>query len=308
MEKLLHFQDEELVGTRLSNHFFRPGSNAPVDHSSTINGVIELVGRKSDGSELNVEFSVVDVSLAALARRLAIVIDITERYEVEKLRQAFVSMVSHDLRTPLTSVGGFLQLLPMGVYGQLATQAITEASVAEAQVEQLIMLINDLLDLEKLEAGKLEMLKTKLILEDIIDAAVETVFSLAQMRGVELVFEGCQIDVFGDSERLKQAISKMLASLIRLSADGETLDIIVDSEQDSKTVQIRFRARRLSFPSENLSAIFEPFQRLEIPSWSGTLGLGLTLSRAIATQHGGVCGAECSASGGGTTLWLQLPG
>ncbi|CAN5393044.1 hypothetical protein BH10CYA1_BH10CYA1_47590 [soil metagenome] len=308
LERLLHSQDEELVGTLLSDHFFRPGPNpARFDQTSTVNGVIDLIGRKSDGSEVNVEFSVVDVSLASLARRLAIVIDVTERHEVEKLRQVFVSMVSHDLRTPLTSVSGFLQLLPMGVYGQIAAPAINEANVAEGQVEQLILLINDLLDLEKLEAGKLELSRTKVSLEDVIDAGLDTVFGLAELRGVELIFEGCEVDVIGDSERLKQAISKMLASVIRLSSSGDTLDVIVEPGQNSKAVQIAFKARRLSLPADKLSTIFEPFQRLEIPSWNGTLGLGLTLARAIAVQHGGVCGAECGASGGGTTLWLQLP-
>ncbi len=309
LEKLLQYQDEELEGTRLSDHFFKPALNsAPFNDTGTVNGVIDLVGRKSDGNNLNVEFSVVDVSLGALSRRLAIVIDVTERHEVEKLRQAFVSMVSHDLRTPLTSVSGFLQLLPMGVYGQIAEPAIAEGKAAEGQVEQLIMLINDLLDLEKLEAGKLEMSKAKVVLEDVIDAALDTVFNLAQFRGVELIFEGCEVDVVADGERLKQAISKMLATILKLSIEGEKLDIVVETAPDSKAILISFKANRLSLPPEKLSTIFEPFQRLEIPSSSGTLGLGLTLSRAIAVQHGGLCGAEPGASGGGTTLWMQIPG
>ncbi len=218
-----------------------------------------------------------------------------------------MSMVSHDLRTPLTSVAGFLQLLPMGVYGNLAAPAMSEANVAEGQVEQLIMLINDLLDLEKLEAGKLELSKSKVDLEDVVDAALDTVFSLAEARGVKLIFEGCEVDVVADNERLKQAISKMLASVIRLSSKGERLAIVVKPVQNSNAIRIRFSARQLSLPADSLSTIFEPFQRLEIPSWSGTLGLGLTLSRAIAVQHGGVCGVEHGAHGGGTTLWLQIP-
>jgi signal transduction histidine kinase len=169
------------------------------------------------------------------------------------------------------------------------------------------MLINDLLDLEKLEAGKVEMSKTKVVLEDVIDAALDTVFGLAESRGVEIVFEGCEVEVLGDGERLQQAFSKILACVIRLSSRGEKLDIVVEPTENATAVQVGFKARRLSLPPEKLSTIFDPFQRVETPLLSGTLGLGLTLSRAIALQHGGVCRAECGASGGGTTLWLQIP-
>lgn len=149
----------------LSELFALPGAAPKTFHGeSTTGGVTELLGRKKDGSEIHAEYSVVDVSLGAMSRRLAIVIDVTERHEVEKLRKAFVAMVSHDLRTPLTSVAGFLQLLPMGVYGELAAKAVGEVNLAEGQVEQLIMLINDLLDLEKLEAGKLEMSRAQVVL------------------------------------------------------------------------------------------------------------------------------------------------
>jgi K+-sensing histidine kinase KdpD len=115
----------------------------------------------------------------------------------------------------------------------------------------------------------------------------------------------------------------MVTGLMRLCSRGERLDIVVETAQDSglsahaksaTNTFIRFKARRLSLPAEELSTIFEPFQHLEIPSLNGTLGLGLTLARAIAVQHGGTCGADSGArgadygaSGGGTTLWLQIP-
>jgi PAS domain S-box-containing protein len=311
LERLLAYQKEELVGLSLSQLFTLPGAVEKSFHGDGIaGGVVELLGRKKNGSELHVEYSVVDVSLGAKSRRLAIVIDITERHEVEKMRKAFVAMVSHDLRTPLTSVAGFLQLLPMGVYGELTAPAVGEVNLAEGQVEQLIMLINDLLDLEKLEAGKLEMSRSEVVLEDVIDSALDTVFSLAEIRQVELMFEGCEIEVLADGERLKQAFSKILSCMLRICSQGDTLDILVEPEAKSGAAVVKFRARKLTLPQENLASIFEPFQRLKLASFDGSLGLGLTLARAIMLQHGGTCRAideEVQGKSHGTTLALQLP-
>ena len=303
LEKLLDYTDGALVGTRLSSHFSTAGLNA-VSDTDTTSGVVNLVACKRDRSELHVEFSVVDVSLGKLSRRLAIVIDVNEKHEMEKMRQAFVAMVSHELRTPLTSVAGFLQLLPMGVYGQISSPAIEQTSQAEAHVDQLIMLINDLLDLEKLQAGKLKMVRSRIVLEDVIDETVDSVCSLAESLGISVLFEGCQIDVIGDGNRLQQALSKMLTCLLRLCPAGETVSIVVEGA--GKAVTTRLITNSLDIPDDQLQSIFEPFQQLDLPTTKGSLGLGLPLAQAIAVQHGGTCGAT-KAGNSGTSLWLQIP-
>lgn len=307
LEKLLKYDaNDVLVGTKLSDYFGTTGAHAaPLTNVSSVEGVVELVASKKDRSELVVEFSVVDVSLGDLARRLAIVIDVTEKHEIEKMRQAFVAMVSHDLRTPLTSVAGFLQLLPMGVYGAIEPSAIKQAENAESHVEQLIMLINDLLDLEKMEAGKLEMVRDNILLEDVIDDAIDSVYTLAEVLSIAIMFEGCEIGVAADRERLKQAVSKLLTCLMRLCPTGDTIDVVVKPSPE-QAVNICLNTHSLSIPDDKLQHIFEPFQQLNLPTTSGSLGLGLTLSRAIASQHGGTCGANAAANGG-TSLWLQIP-
>jgi signal transduction histidine kinase len=94
--------------------------------------------------------------------------------------------------------------------------------------------------------------------------------------------------------------------MLRLCSEGETIDVVVDSMGSDKAVTICLNTRILAIPPAKLQSIFDPFQQLELPSLSGSLGLGLTLSRAIALQHGGTCGANPSANGG-TSIWLQLP-
>lgn len=308
LEKLLDYKHGALVGTRLSNHFGAAAGSAGaavLTDATPVEGVVELVARKQDQSELPVEFSVTDVSLGNMLRRLAIIIDVSAKHEVEKMRQAFVAMVSHELRTPLTSVAGFLQLLPMGVYGQIAGPAVDDAKVAEEHVEQLIMLINDLLDLEKLEAGKLEMTRTQISLEDAIDSALDSVYSLAETLHVPVLFEGCQVSLRADGDRLQQAISKMLNCLLRVSPAGDTINIVVEEAGD-KTVAIMIRSAKLDLSHEKMQSMFEPFQQLDLPEAGGSLGLGLPLARAIVAQHGGACGATKGAAGG-TTLWMQFP-
>lgn len=301
LEHILGYQIGDLVGAQISDRLGM-SSQAAWLVNNTAGGATELLVRRQDGSEVNVEFSVVETPFLDNLSRLAIVIDVTERHAVEKLKQAFVAMVSHDLRTPLTSVAGFLQLLPMGVYGQLNSLALSEAESAEQQVEQLIMLINDLLDLEKLQAGKLDFVKTPCALEDIIDAALDTVYGLAEQRQISVIFEGCEVEVLADGDRLRQSLQKVMNSLLRACTAGETIDICAIKAPNRSTSEIQVHAHRLTLSDDQLVRLFEPFQRFDLPHLSGSLGLGLTLARAIVLQHGGAVSARCAAETGGTIV------
>ncbi|MFA7339199.1 MAG: histidine kinase dimerization/phospho-acceptor domain-containing protein [Candidatus Obscuribacterales bacterium] len=311
LEKMLGFKQGAMVGTSVARHFLIPGPKptALLD-SSMIEGVVDLIAAKKDHSQIPVEFSVTDVSLDQLSSRskqLATVIDVTEKREIEKMKEAFLAMVSHDLRTPLTSVAGFLHMLPMGVYGQVNNTIIESTKVAVDEVEHLIALINDLLDLEKLRAGQLDMRISQFDVEDVIDAAVDATYSLADDLMVSVIFEGCDGKIAADQERLQQAITKSLEGLLRLSEQGDTINIVVTmvSANRSKAYTIAFNSERLSIQNTVLSKLFEPFQPIELPSGSISLGLSLPLAQAIILSHGGTCGV--SQQNGGLSLWLTLP-
>ncbi|MBP9092208.1 CHASE3 domain-containing protein [bacterium] len=311
LEKMLGYKSGAMVGTKVASHFLIPGPKpTPLQDSSQIEGVIELIAATKDQRQIPVEFSVTDVSLDRLAeqnKQLAAVIDITEKREIEKMKEAFLAMVSHDLRTPLTSVAGFLHMLPMGVYGELNAAIAASTKVAEDEVEHLIALINDLLDLEKLRAGQLDMNVSQFDLEDAIDASVDATYSQADDGMVSVIFEGCEGKIAADQERLQQAITKTLEALLRLCEHGDTITITVTmvSANLGKAYTISLSSEKLVLQNTVLSNLFEPFQPIELPSGSLSLGLRLPLAQAIMLSHGGTCGA--SQHNGVLLLWLTLP-
>lgn len=312
LEKMLGFKSGAMVGTMVASHFLIPGAKpTPLQDSSLIEGVIDLIAAKKDQSQIPVEFSVTDISLGHLAeqnKQLATVIDVTEKREIEKMKEAFLAMVSHDLRTPLTSVAGFLHMLPMGVYGELNNAIVASTKVAEDEVELLIALINDLLDLEKLRAGQLDLRVTQFDLEDVIDSAVDALYSLADAVMVSVIFEGCEGKIAADQERLQQAITKTLEGLLRLCEPGDTINISVTMVITNlkKAYTIAFNSEKIALQNTPLAKLFEPFQPIELASGSISLGLRLPLAQAIVLSHGGTCGA--SQHSGGLSLWLTLPG
>lgn len=282
--------------------------------------VVELAARKSDGSSYPVEVSTADISTDGVEHRLTMVLDVSERHEIEKLRQAFVAMVSHELRTPLASVSMFLELLGMGVFGKDIKAVEADLADANRQTEQVIVLINDLLDLEKMEANKLELVKSESEVEDLVDKAVEALASAIETADILLLFEGSQELVTVDPERIVQALTKMLTAVIQLTPPGETVSIDVvappppvrhvlsHAPSQPPCVLIHISVPSLHIPDEHIKTMFERFQQISLPSMpQGTwLGLGLALSRAIIEQHGGKVGLDVSEKNG-TTFWLQIP-
>ena len=304
LERMLDYKTGELKGTSLGSSFMTAGIRPePLTDTAMIDGTIELLAQKKNGSKLPVEFSVSDVSYDSVSL-LGTVIDISEKHEIEKMKEAFVAMVSHDLRTPLTSVSGFLHMLPLGIYGQFSSAVVAETTVAEKQVEELITLINDLLDLEKLKAGQLEMRSANANLEDLLDSAIESCSEFAEESGVSVLFEGCQTPmmVLADGDRLKQALSKVFVSAIRLSTRSP-IDVSVVAEnidRGHKVARIALHISGVQIAEQQIESLFEPFQ-----AGSLNLGLALPLAKALLLSFAGQCGA--SHEDQGLVLWLQLP-
>ncbi len=305
LERMLDYKTGELKGASLGSSFTTAGIRPePLTDTAMIDGTIELLAQKKSGSKLPVEFSVSDVSYDNMSRQLGTVIDISEKHEIEKMKEAFVAMVSHDLRTPLTSVSGFLHMLPLGIYGQFNPAVVAETNVAEKQVEELITLINDLLDLEKLKAGQLEMRSANANLEDLLDSAIESCSEFAEESGVSILFEGCQTPmmVLADGDRLQQALSKVFISAIRLSTRS-TINVSVVAEnidRGHKVARITLHISDVQVSEQEIESLFEPFQAVSL-----NLGLALPLARALVLSFAGQCGASQEEQG--LLLWLQLP-
>jgi signal transduction histidine kinase/CheY-like chemotaxis protein len=242
-------------------------------------------------------------------------IQLNERSQLDTLKDEFISTVSHELRTPLTSIRGALGLLSSGTIGDVDAKALNLLRIATTNTDRLIRLINDILDLERMESGRAPLQIRRCSLRDLCQQALETMTAMADgaMVHLELVPstvaqaaapEALYFD--GDSDRILQVLTNLLSNAIKFSPQASTVRIHTDATQDSILLKVVDEGRGI--PSEKLDAIFDRFQQVE-PSDSrqrGGTGLGLAICKSIVQQHGGSIWAQRNL-GPGTTLYVMLP-
>jgi len=225
--------------------------------------------------------------------------------EAQRVRQSFVAMISHELRTPLTSVRGFLELLSMGALGEVSKPIVEQSDRVHTNVERLIKLINDLLDLEKMEAGKMQMAPEITSLSEAVERSLLSVSDQCKSNGVGIKVGNCQFSVYADSDRLEQVIVNLLSNAVKFSPCGSEVDIEAVDKDDFVEVRIRDQGRGVS--DEYKTRIFEHYQQINVTDGSkkGGTGLGLPVSKLIVEQMGGAIGVR-SEPGDGSTFWFCL--
>jgi signal transduction histidine kinase len=226
--------------------------------------------------------------------------------EAQRMRQTFVAMISHDLRTPLTSVQGYLELVSIGAMGEVSEQTRKGAEMAEQNTGRLIRLISDLLDLEKMEAGKMQMSPKVIYLESVIEKSVQAIAEFANNHEVSIDFGETDAEVNADPDRLIQVIVNLASNAVKFSPKGETVQIKVIEEGESVEVQVIDRGRGV--PAEYREAIFEKYKQVKSTDATkkGGTGLGLPICKLIVEQSGGSIGVR-SEEKQGSTFWFKLP-
>lgn len=226
--------------------------------------------------------------------------------EAQRVKQAFVAMISHELRTPLTSVRGFLELLSMGALGEVSKQAVEQSERVHANVERLIKLINDLLDLEKMEAGKMQMSPESISLNAVVEQSLESVTELSKKGEVQIQVEPFQLDVFADADRLEQVLVNLLSNAIKFSNKNSKVFVSAEPEGDFVRVSVKDSGRGI--PSDQQELIFERYTQVDIKDGSkkGGTGLGLPVCKLIVEELGGKIGVH-SKENQGSTFWFLLP-
>jgi PAS domain S-box-containing protein len=232
--------------------------------------------------------------------------DISERRKLEKMKQEFVATVSHELRTPLTSIRGSLSLLAGGALGDLPDEAKDVVLIAERNTVRLITLINDILDLERVEAGKLELKVEEFPVAEMIERSLESVRGFAAERGVALTAATTAARVEADRDRLVQVLVNLLSNAVKFSPPGAAVSVSVAEPEASLEIRVRDLGRGV--PAHRREAIFGRFEQVESSDarQKGGTGLGLAICKAIVEQHGGKIGVE-SAPGEGSTFWFRIP-
>jgi signal transduction histidine kinase len=225
--------------------------------------------------------------------------------EAARHKQEMIAMVSHDLRTPLTSVQAALTMLSTGVMGELPSDAGKEVLIAEKNTDRLIDLINDLLDIERLEAGTLQIDPSNVDLAPILESSNDTVQKLAKEKKVNIHIESTGLAVFVDRNRIVQVLVNLLSNAIKFSPPNTTISI--EAKELAGQVELRVKDQGRGIPEENLSTVFERFKQVkksDADRGKGT-GLGLAICKAIIDGHGGEIGVE-SQEGKGSTFWFRV--
>jgi PAS domain S-box-containing protein len=224
--------------------------------------------------------------------------------EIEQLKKGFLSTVSHELRTPLTSIRGSLGLLASGAAGPLPDHVVEVVALAERNAIRLMALIEDILDLERLETGKIELQMTRVPIASILRRAMESLAAFGA-HGVTVDAPNVSSSIDVDADRIVQVLVNLLSNAVKFSPPGGVVTIAVTV--DGQWTEFRVIDHGRGVPAVHRRAIFERFRQVD-PSDArekGGAGLGLAICKSIVEQHGGSIGVE-SEEGAGSTFWFRL--
>ncbi len=239
---------------------------------------------------------------------ITVLTDISERKKLDMMKNEFISIVGHELRTPLTSVKGSLALLESGTAGTLPDEARTMVSIAHKNSDRLVRLINDILDLQKIELGKMHFEFSQVAVQPLLEEAVSANQSYAKEFGVRLTMLPTQdnITVRASYDRLMQVLANLLSNAIKFSHSGST--VTLGARQNGNLIRISVADQGIGIPDNFHDRIFQKFSQADATDTrrKGGSGLGLSIIKAIVESHGGQIGFD-SAEGKGTTFHFDLP-
>ena len=308
----------ELTGRSLHaalQHTRPGGAPYPVEecpmHASLLDGTIhhsdEDAYWRKDGSSFPVEYTSTPIVVDGRIQGAVVVFrDITERRNVERIKNEFTSVVSHELRTPLTSIRGSLGLLESGVLGELPERAQRMTQIAVENTDRLVRLINDILDLERLDSQGLHLRESTCDAEQLIARATDGMLAATIAADVTLTVDSAHAALEADADRIIQTLTNLIGNAVKFSPRGGTVQISSLRRRDDILFTVRDGGRGI--PADKLESIFGRFQQVDSSDsrQSGGTGLGLAICRSIVEHHGGRIWAT-STVGEGSTFSFVLP-
>jgi PAS domain S-box-containing protein len=237
---------------------------------------------------------------------LSLVVDVTDRHQIARMKDEFISIVSHELRTPLTSIYGSLAMLTSGLLDNQPAKGKRLLEIAVDSTDRLMRLVNDILDIERIESGTVQITKAICAVSDLMRKAIEVVEPLADKAGITLISNDIPSQVWVDADRLIQTFTNLLDNAIKFSPKGSTIWFTASKRNGQILFQVRDCGRGI--PEDKFDIIFERFQQVDASdtrNGEGT-GLGLAICRSIIQQHGGQIWVE-STLGKGSTFSFILP-
>ncbi len=316
--RLAGYSVEEMVGRSMHAllHHSRPdGTPYPCSECPACSVVRDGQPRRTtgdvfwrrDGTSFPVEYTTTPiVENGQVVGAVVTFCDITERRAVEKMKDEFISVVSHELRTPLTSIRGSLGLLASGLMGDVPERGRHMLDIAVKNTDRLVRLINDILDIERIESGKVKMDKQACQASELASQAADVMRAMADSAGVRLEVQSEQARLFVDPDRIIQVLTNLLSNAIKFSSASGLVLLAGERRSDGFVFRVVDRGRGV--PADKLDTIFERFQQVDASDAreKGGAGLGLAICRTIVLQHGGRIWVE-SALGQGSTFYVSLP-
>jgi len=271
---------------------------------------LKLRNPRRDGVDLVCEWTV--TPLVNFQKEVIAVIaqgrDVTAQLEAERMKKEFTSTLSHELRTPLTSIIGSLQLINSGVMGDMDKEVGELAVVAERNAQRLLDLINDLLDIEKVESGKLDLMPEVIAVDDLIRESIVLNEAFGERFKIRFESHGDVPDrkVHADRKRLLQVMTNLLSNAAKFSPEGGVVEI--GTEDVGGNVRVSVHDRGTGIPEEFRARIFGRFTQADSTATrqKGGSGLGLAICKRLVEVMRGRIGFQ-DRPGGGTTFWFELP-
>ncbi|MCY7401261.1 MAG: response regulator [Nocardioides sp.] len=262
---------------------------------------------RADGSSFPVEITAAPLlDDAGVLGAVVVFRDVTQRREVDRMKNEFLSVVSHELRTPLTSIRASLELIEDGRLGALPARVGSMITVALESTVRLTRLINDLLDIERIESGARPMQIATLDARRLLEAAAEQIEGMARSMQVRVEVGEVEGRVLADEDQIIQTLLNLLGNATKFSDPGTV--VVLEARPDGDLVRFLVRDHGRGIPDDKLEAVFERFGQVDSSDTrqKGGTGLGLAISRGIVQRHGGEIWAE-SELGVGTTVSFTLP-
>ncbi|OOZ40561.1 hypothetical protein BOW53_07210 [Solemya pervernicosa gill symbiont] len=315
-EKIFGYPAEEVIGNNINMLMPEPFHSA---HDGYLENYLtsgekkiigigrEVTGQRKDGSAFPMELAVSEMVVHEQRMFTGIVRDITERKMLEQVKSEFVSTVSHELRTPLTSIRGALDLVLGKVADQLPAKARKMLEMANRNSERLTLLINDILDLEKIESGRLVFEFKAQDLIPLAQQAIEDNHGYANKHDVSLILTTSLTEaaIYGDEHRLLQVFANLISNAVKYSHPGGEVELVIEAGDSGYRIAVCDHGSGI--PEAFRSTIFQRFAQADSSDTreKGGTGLGLSITKAIIERHGGSIDYE-SELGKGTRFFFDL--
>lgn len=321
-ERMFNYNSKEIIGKSidillantykkelsqfLSEEYNPCSQKTPIDQD-TPKFEHEMKGMKKDGDVFPIYLSLGKACIEGKKTFTGIVRDITELKKVEKMKNEFVSVVSHELRTPLTSIRGSLGLVAGGATGDLSDKTKEMVDIAVNNSDRLIRLINDILDIEKIESGKMEIELKPINLLEIIEQTVKSNQGYADQHHINFIIKDDhpEIKINADQDALTQILTNLLSNAAKFSPKDSNVEIIVDRIKDK--VQVSVKDYGPGIPENFQDKIFDKFAQSDSSDsrQKGGTGLGLSISKALIEKMGGGISFRTEINEG-TTFTIEI--